>query len=143
MDEITRENVLDLLTEDWAQYVARYQSLPAVAQAAFLEQQGYKRLADLLAHIVAWWQVGLESIRRFRSDPTAKPLEIEIDSFNAMAVEQASQVSDAGEIKVFEQVRLQFVELIRQLSEADFKDERILTQIRWELVNHLEDHRIR
>jgi hypothetical protein len=28
------------------------------------------------------------------------------------------------------------------LSDDDFKDERVLNQIRWELVNHLEDHRI-
>ncbi len=32
--------------------------------------------------------------------------------------------------------------MVKELSEDDFKDERVLNQIRWELVNHLEEHRI-
>jgi hypothetical protein len=56
MDTITRQSVITLLNEDWAEYVARFQKLPSSAQAAFLEKQGYKRLADLLAHIAAWWK---------------------------------------------------------------------------------------
>jgi len=28
------------------------------------------------------------------------------------------------------------------MTDDDFKDERILTQIKWELVNHLADHQI-
>lgn len=139
---ITRQSVLDLLAGDWADYVARFEALSPAAQAAFLEQQGYKRLADLLAHIVAWWEVGLDSIQRYRSDPAALLPEIDIDSFNASAVEQVRGVSESEEIQVFEQVRRKFIDFTRQLSDDDFKDERILTQFKWELVNHLEDHRI-
>ena len=142
MDEITRQSVLDLLSGDWADYVARFQALPPAAQAAFLEKQGYKRLADLLAHIAAWWEVGLQSIQRFRVDPAARPLEIDVDSFNARAVEQARALTDAEEIQVFEAARRKFVGLVLGMSEHDFKDARVLDQIRWELVNHLADHRI-
>ncbi len=142
MDEITRQNALDLLQGDWADYVPRFEGLPLPEQAAFLERQGYKRLADLLAHVVAWWQEGMQSIRRFKDDPAARPPEIDVDSFNARAVEKVRSVSDAQEIQVFEKARLEFIEMVKELSEADFKDERVLNQIRWELVNHLEDHRI-
>ena len=72
---ITRQSVLDLLAGDWADYVARFQALSPAAQAAFLQQQGYKRLADLLAHIVAWWEVGMQAIPRFQSDPAARLAE--------------------------------------------------------------------
>jgi hypothetical protein len=143
VEPITRQSVLDLLTGDWADYVSRFQALPPAAQIVFLKQQGYKRLTDLLAHIVAWWEVGLDSIQRYQSDPAARQPEIDIDSFNARAVEQVRAVSEADEIRAFEATRLRFFELIRQLSDDNFKDERILTQIKWELVNHLEDHRIR
>ena len=142
MDTITRQSVLDLLAGDWADYVHRFQALPPAARAAFLEQQGYKRLADLLAHIVAWWEVGLQAIPRYQSDPAARLAEIDVDSFNARAVEQVRAVSEIDEIKVFEAARLNFIEAVKQLSDDDFKDERILTQIRWELVNHLADHLI-
>jgi hypothetical protein len=142
MYEITCKSVLDLLNGDWADYVGRFQGLPPAAQAAFLEKQGYKRLVDLLAHIVAWWEVGLQAIQRYRSDPAARLPEIDVDSFNARAVEQVRAVGEAEEIRIFEAARRKFVEVVQSLSDDDFKDERVLNQIRWELVNHLEDHQI-
>ena len=141
--DITRQSVLALLVGDWANYVARFQALPPADQAAFLQQQGYKRLADLLAHIVAWWEVGMQAIPRYQADPAAKLLEIDVDSFNARAVEQVQAVSEAGEIMVFEAARRKFLDLSNQLTDEDFRDERILTQFKWELVNHLEEHRIK
>ena len=141
--DITRQSVLALLAGDWANYVARFQALPPAGQAAFLQQQGYKRLADLLAHIVAWWEVGMQAIPRYQADPAAKLLEIDVDSFNARAVEQVQAVTEAGEIMVFEAARRKFLDLSNQLTDEDFRDERILTQFKWELVNHLEEHRIK
>lgn len=141
-DLITRESVLDLLRGDWANYVDRFQGLSPAGQAAFLEKQGYKRLADLLAHIVSWWDEGLQAIHRYQTDPAARQSEIDVDSFNARAVEAVQSMSDADEIRVFEDTRLRFVEVVNKLSEDDLEDERVLNQIRWELVNHLEEHRI-
>ena len=143
MEPITRQSVLDLLVGDWADYVPRFQALAPAAQAAFLQLQGYKRLADLLAHIVAWWEVGMQNIPRFQADPAARSADIDVDSFNAQAVEQVQGVSEAEEIRVFEEARQKFLDFVRRLSEQDFKDERILTQFKWELVNHLEEHRIK
>jgi hypothetical protein len=140
---ITRQIVLDRLAGDWADYITCFQTLPPAAQAAFLQQQGYKRLADLLAHVVAWWEVGMQAIPRFQADPAARMAEIDVDSFNARAVEQVQAVSEAEEIRIFEAARLKFLNLASRLSDEDFKDERILTQFKWELVNHLEEHRIK
>jgi hypothetical protein len=142
VEKFTRQSVLDLLNGDWADYIRRFQDLPPAARAAFLEKQGYKRLADLLAHIVTWWEVGLQNIQDYQSDPAARQPEIEVDSFNARAVEKVQAVSEAEEIRVFEDARSKFVQVVQKLSEDDFKDERVLDQIRMELFNHLEDHRI-
>ena len=134
--------MLDLLAGDWADYVSRFQALTPAEQAAFLRQQGYERLADLLAHIVAWWEVGMQAIPRYQSEPAARLAEIDVDSFNARAVQQVRAVSDGEEIRVFEAARQKFADLIMQMTTDDFKDERIVTQIKWELVNHLADHQI-
>jgi hypothetical protein len=142
VDTITRQSLLDLLAGDWADYVPRFQALPPAAQAAFLQQQGYKRLADLLSHIVAWWEVGMQAIPRYQSDPAAQLAEIDVDRFNARAVEQVRAVPEAEEIKVFEAARRKFADLVMQMNDDDFKDECILNQVKWELINHLEDHRI-
>src|SRR5512137_1094851 len=116
MDEITRQSVLNLLNGDWADYVARFQALPPTVQAAFLEKQGYKRLVDLLAHIVAWWEEGWQAIQRYKNDPTARQPEIDVDSFNARVVEKVRAVSQAEEIRVFEEARRKFVEVVKELS---------------------------
>jgi hypothetical protein len=142
MADITRQGVLHLLNGDWADYADRFQSLPFAAQTTFLEKQGYKRLTDLLAHIVAWWEEGIQAIQRYKNNPTARQPEIDVDRFNARAVEKVRAASDAEEIQVFEEARRKFIEVVEGLSEQDFMNERVLTQIRWELINHLEDHRI-
>ena len=135
--------MLDLLSGDWADYVPHFQSLSPVARAAFLQQQGYKCLVDLLAHIVAWWEYGMQAIPRYHSDPAARLAEIDVNSFNARAVAQVHGVSESEEIRVFEEARHKFIDLTRQLPDEDFMDERILTQYKWELVGHLEEHRIK
>jgi hypothetical protein len=142
MGNITRQNTLELLNGDWAGYVARFQILSPDAQTAFLKKQGYKRLADLLAHIAAWWAVGMQNIQNYRDNPEAKMPEIDVDSFNARAVKEVRAVSEAEEMHLFEEARKKFTAFVEQLSEEDFQDERVLNQIKWELVNHLEDHRI-
>jgi hypothetical protein len=142
METIDRKKVIRLLTEDWANYVPRFQALPAEAKAAFLQKQGYKDLTGLLAHIVAWWELGMKAIRSFHDDPNARQPEIEMDPFNAKAVEKARGIPEGEEIRIFELRRQEFSRLIEGLTEEDLQDERVVTQIKWELVNHLEDHRI-
>ena len=51
-------------------------------------------------------------------------------------------VSESDVIRSFEVARLKFTREVQGLPESDFTDERVLEQMRWELINHLEDHRI-
>lgn len=142
MEKIARQNVLVVLTKDWGNYVSKFQGLSPEAQAAFLKKQGYQRLADLLSHIVAWWEVGLQAIENFRTDPDARQPEIDVDPFNAKAVEKVRNTTDAEVIQSFEKMRRKFVDCVTNLSEDDFQDERIVNQIKIELINHLEEHKI-
>ena len=142
MDEITQQNVLTVLNEEWGNYVGKFKSLSPEAQAVFLEKQGYKRLADLLAHIAAWWEQGLLAIMSYKSDPDASQPEMDVDAFNANAVEKVRDLSEAESIRSFEAMRRKFAGVVSELSADDFQDERIINQIRMELVSHLEDHRI-
>jgi hypothetical protein len=57
-------------------------------------------------------------------------------------VEKGRPPGEVEEVLVFEKARHKFIGLLKTFSEADFKDERVLNQLRMELVNHLEDHRI-
>ena len=69
MTELTRAQILDTLQHGWAAYVGGFQSLSSEAQAEFLVKQGYAHFADLLAHIVAWWEEGKRVIEKLADDP--------------------------------------------------------------------------
>jgi hypothetical protein len=142
METIGRQNVLDVLNNDWGNYVSIFQHLSPETQTVFLEKQGYKRLADLLSHILAWWEQGLRAIGNFKTDPDARRPEIDVDTFNARAVEKVRGATDDDVIQSFEEMRRKFVEVVMGLSDNDFQNERIVNQIKMELINHLEDHRI-
>jgi hypothetical protein len=142
MEKIDRQNVLAILTKEWGNYVSQFQSLSPEEQSAFLKKQGYQRLADLLAHIAAWWEVGLQAIENFQTDPETRQPEIDVDSFNARAVENVRNATESEVIQSFEKMRRKFVDCVANLSENDFQNEKIVNQIKMELINHLEDHRI-
>jgi len=142
METISRQTVLEVLDNGWGNYVSNFQRLSPDAQAAFLKKQGYKRLADLLSHIAAWWEEGIKAIGNFRTDPDARQPEIDVDTFNAKAVEKVRNVPDGEVVQSLAKMRHKFVEVVTDLSDSDFQNERIINQIKMELINHLEDHRI-
>ena len=96
----------------------------------------------MLAHIEAWWEHGLQAIKNYKADPNARQPGIDVDEFNAIAVEKVRDFSEAEEIRSFENMRCKFFEVVSELSDDDFRDTMIINQINMELVNHLEDHRI-
>ncbi len=140
MPALTRQQVLNVLQEDWGSYVQRFHSLPPQAQAAFLEAQGYARLADLLAHILAWWEVGFQSIKRYLDDPQARPGEYEVDAFNAAAVAKVGGLSEESVVASFEAMRADLCDFVQSLPAAAFENAQVLSQLNMELIGHLHDH---
>ncbi len=62
-------SILDTLQHGWGTYVERFQRLSSKEQAAFLTKQGYARFADLLAHVIAWWEEGKLGVENLLVDP--------------------------------------------------------------------------
>jgi len=123
-------------------YVERYQGLSEEARAAFLRKQGYGRFADLLAHILAWWEIGQQNIQKYLAEPQYQPLNYDIDKFNAQAVARAVNQSEASIIQAFEQKRAELLQWAAQLPEEAFKNEKVANQFNMELIGHLSDHEI-
>lgn len=140
MAQTLREQALDALNNDWAAYVGGFRRLTSQAQAAFLERQGYTRLADLLAHVTAWWTDGQRSIRAILADPNYPPQEYDVDAFNARAVSAAAGLSETEIIQRFETARLAFVDLVKGLEEEDFRNERMTRRLHIEVIGHYEEH---
>jgi len=142
MELPSRESILDCLDTQWGTYVTRFQGFSTSEQNIFLEKQGYKRLQDLLAHVTAWWQDGMEKINKFLQDSGYEPSPVDVDAFNAAAVEGVKNQSEVEVIAAFETTRLQFVELVQNLSDEDLASPNIIRQLIMEVTGHYEDHQI-
>jgi hypothetical protein len=104
---ITREQLLASLHTDWRTFVERFQHLSPEAQAAYLQQQGYTRFADLLAHVIAWWQEGLAAIPIMLSSPAYTSPDHDVDQFNAQAVERLHVLDESAISAIFANLQRQ------------------------------------
>lgn len=142
MPEVTREQTLDALQNGWTTYVSRFHSLDPDAQNEFLQKQGYARFADVLAHVVAWWEEGEKVITGILADPEYRWEDYDIDAFNAQAVRRFDGLDEADVANSFDLARLSFTALVVDLPEEAFENKKILGWLNADVIEHLQDHDI-
>ena len=135
-----RPELLDSLHRDWGQLPARFRSLPPPAQEAWRAQQGYARFADVLAHVIAWWEEALPAIRRLAAGEEVEQQQYDVDRFNAAALARYAAADEAAVIAVFEADRQQWLALIKALPDAALADPRIADRLHIELIGHYQEH---
>ncbi len=140
MTSLTRGQVLATLQGEWGTYVKRFQALAPQAQAAFLERQGYARLADLLAHVIAWWEMGLQALTAMEADPNFHEQDYDVNAFNARAVQRFSGLEEAAVIQAFEAQRAAMSDLVARLPEAAFQKKPVVDRLHIEFIGHLHEH---
>lgn len=142
MPEVAREQTLDALQNGWTTYVDRFHTLDRDAQNEFLKKQGYARFADMLAHVVAWWEEGEKVITGILADPEYRWEEYDIDAFNAQAVRRFGGLDEADVVNSFDLARLSFTALVVDLPEEAFDNKKILGWLNADVIEHLKDHDI-
>ena len=142
MSILKRQQFVNALEEDWAGYPTRFHAMEPEARSAFLGKQGYARFADLLAHIIAWWELGYPMIEKYLSDLQSELPQIDVDLFNARAVESVRNLDEAEVEKSFERVRYFLINFIKTLPDSAFENEKVITQFNMDIVGHLQEHRI-
>jgi O-glycosyl hydrolase len=140
MDTVSREQVMDALEQGWGTYVARFRQLTSEAQAASLKRQGYARLADVLAHVLAWWNEGLHAVEALQTDPGFASPDYDVDAFNAQAVQRSAALSEAAVVAQFEAQRQAWLSLVRRLPDTAFANPRLAARMHMELIGHLAEH---
>jgi len=142
MIPVLREQLVKVLEQDWGTYVKRYRLLPENDRRRFLSAQGYPRFADLLAHIIAWWEKGMRKGKIMLEDPGFRPLEFDVDEFNARAVMRFFRMDEPGVMRVFESARQDLTGWIAQLPEKGFQDKRMTEWLHMDVLGPLEEHQI-
>jgi hypothetical protein len=142
MIELTREQIISALRDGWGTYVERFERLSPEAQAAFLARQGYARLADLLGHVVAWWEEGRSAILDLLDDPNFSSPDYDVDAFNARAVERFRGLDEPAVVHVFETARRAWLDLVARLPDDALRNSKIADRLYIEIIGHLAEHAI-
>lgn len=130
---------LDTLEHEWGAYIAKFDALEKSDE--FLRKQSAERFEDLLAHAFVWWDEGVTAVQGALKDPafTYKG-PADTDAFNAEIVAKYKGTS-AEEIRaMFEQKRLQMIELVRGLPESAFENPTIEEWLAADVVEHYDEH---
>jgi hypothetical protein len=142
MDPVTREQILDAFQSGWGTYISQFQALSTEGQAEFLKQQGYATFGDLLAHVIAWWELALVEVPRVLVEPDFHGNNIDVDAFNARAVARFQGRAEAEMIALFNQRCADMVDLVKALPDDAVEGRRINERLFMESIGHLGEHKI-
>ncbi len=132
--------LIDMLQREWDGYPARFASLTLEQQQDFLTKQGYPRLRDVLAHVIAWWETGIRLIGSGGDeDPCA---DQDVDAFNAAAVERFGRLDEAEVFAAFERTRLVLLNLVGAVPDEVLSKPNVNSWLRADVIDHYYAHRL-
>ena len=137
---ITKQRTLNYVEIEWQSYIERFNRLPEDEQAKRVRQQGYKQFRDILAHVLAWWDEGMEVILALAEEREFQRKKYDFDAFNAEAVEKYRSWDEAEFLSQFEETRQKMGADLRSMDEAVFEKPRVKSWIRGILINHAREH---
>ena len=132
---------LDTLEYEWGSYIANFDA--SEKKDEFLKDQSAVRFGDLLAHNFVWWEEGVNAVQGALKDPSftyAGPANT--DAFNAELVEKYKETSEEDLRSLFEQKRLEMIELVRGLPDSAFQNPTIEEWLAADVVEHYDEHAI-
>lgn len=132
--------LMDMLDREWKGYIAAFDALDPEHQKIFLEQQGFLRFRDLVAHVIAWWESGIRLIGAGGDDEPCKSEEV--DAFNAAAIGRFDKL-DEGEVLVgYERTRLVLLNLVGTAPDEVLSKPNVQAWLRSDVIEHYYEHRL-
>ena len=139
---LSRFLAMDLLENEWSQYVQGFKQLDEERQKEFLPRQGFQNFHDLLAHIIGWWEEGARIIHGILDSPGFTWTDPEVDSFNLTLTQKFASWSDDDLLKHFDIVRVALIELVATLPDDAFLNKDIAGWLTADVVEHYDEHKI-
>ena len=78
-----KQRTLDFLEIEWKTYIERFDRWPADEGLKRVNAQGYQQFRDMLAHVLAWWEEGMEIILATAEGREFARKKYDFDAFNA------------------------------------------------------------
>jgi len=139
---ITKQRTLDYLNSEWGTYIERFDHLPKDEQVKLIKTTGYEQFRDLLAHILAWWDEGMDVILAIAQEREFERKKYDYDLFNAEAVEKYKPMDESAFLDQFEKTRQKMVADLGSMNEAVFENRRVRSWLRGIIFHHAREHLI-
>lgn len=126
--------------DEWGRYAEAFRRLPSDQQVAFLHEQGYVSLHDLLAHVAVWWEEA-HGIIRDRLEHGKRPSrKYDFDEFNAASLARFKDVPQADFMTWYESQRRLMVALVADLTDDQMQVPRVYNWLDGVILEHLKEH---
>ncbi len=139
---LSRFLTLDLLQNEWAEYIESFNALDEEKKKEFLAKQGFENFHDLVAHIIGWWEEGARIITGILNAPNFAWTSRDTDAFNLELTKKYASWSDGDLFKHFESVRRAMLDLTASLPDDAFKNADIEGWLNDDVVGHYDEHSI-
>ncbi len=139
---LSRFLVVDMLENDWATYIADFESLDDERKKEFLTKQGYASFHDVVAHVIGWWEEGAHIISGIMDSPSFTWESHDTDAFNVELTKKYSTWSDTDLFKHYETVRRAMLDLVAELPESALLNKDIEGWLKDDVVAHYDEHPI-
>jgi len=137
---ITKERTLEYVGQEWGTYVERFKRKPGDDGEKRVKETGYQTFRDLLAHILAWWEEGMEIINAIAEERPFERRKYDFDAFNAEAVARYKEWDETEFMAHFEKSRQKMEADLRSMDEAVFENRRVRSWLNGILFEHAREH---
>lgn len=137
---LSRFLAIDVLKNEWAEYVENFERLDEERKKKFLAEQGFDSFHDLLAHIIGWWEEGLRVITGIQGLPGFLWTEPEASEFNRQMVRKYSSWTREDLLTHYDTVRLAMIDLVANLPNDAFLNPDIESWLAEDVVEHYDGH---
>ena len=137
---ITKQRTLDYVKHEWGTYIERFNKLPKTEQEKRVKAMGYEQFRDMLAHILAWWDEGMDVILAIAQEREYERKKYDFDVFNADAVAKYKSWDEAEFLNQFEKNRQKMEADLGSIGEAVFENRRVRAWIRGIILEHAREH---
>lgn len=135
-----KQRTLDYLEIEWGTYVERFNRWPADEGLKRVNAQGYEQFRDMLAHVLAWWEEGMEIILAVAGEREFARKKYDFDAFNAEAVAKYKGWGETEFLAHFEKMRQKAAADLKSMNEAAWENRRVQTWINGIFINHAREH---
>lgn len=135
-----KQRTIDFLEIEWATYIERFNRLPAEERLKRVKAQGYQRLRDMLAHVLAWWEEAMPIILAIAEEREYARKKYDFDAFNAEAVAKYKSWDEAEFLAHFEKMRQKAASDLKSMNEAAWENRRVRSWVNGVFIHHAREH---